>query len=154
MLIHKIFHMRQPVIEARKRLRELGTWNGSENDAEVYCSMIEPEGIGRVEFSPLLGERILADIQEVAGDDPSRILFRSVGGNVELAGMIELFSIRPNLTEAVLTLDYEAVSPLQKACEAVDRFLNGQLARIEGCMGRARSAGAPDAPSGMSPRFA
>ena len=74
------------------------------------------------------------------GDDPNRILFRSVDGTVELAGMIELFPIRPNLTEAVLTVEYEALSPLQKAIDAMsialDRFLNRQLARIEGCMAR------------------
>ncbi len=68
----------------------------------------------------------------------TRILFRSVGGDVELAGMVELFEIRPALTEVVLTLDYETLSPLQKAFEALDRFLNRQLARIEGCMERVR----------------
>ena len=154
MLINKIFHLHQPVTEARQRLRELGAWNGSENDAEVHCSMIEPEGIGRFELSPPQGQHVSADIQEVPGDEPNRILFRSVGGDVELAGIVELFPIRPNLTEVVLTLDYEAESPLQKAVGTVDRFLNRQLSRIEGCMDQARSAGATDRASGLSEKFA
>ena len=143
MLINKIFHLHQPVTKAHQRLRELGTWNGLENDAEVHCSMME--GIGHFEFKAGYGQRVSTDIEEVPGDDPNRILFRSVGGNVELAGMIELFPIRPNLTEVVLTLEYEAVSPMRKVFEAVDRFLNRQLARVERCMGRA---------PGFSGRFA
>ena len=139
MLITKIFHMRQPVIEARERLTKLGTWNGMDVE-EVACSLVEPQGTGHFEYASQTGQQVSADIQEVPGDDPNRIMFRSVGGNVELAGMIELYEIRPNLTEAVLTLDYEAVSPMQKVFEAVDRLLNRQLARIEGCMERARAA--------------
>ena len=90
------------------------------------------------------GHRFTVTIGEVPSDEPNRIMFSSVGGTMELAGMIELYPIRPNLTEAVLTVEYEAVSPLQKAIEtmamAFDRFLNRQLARIEGCMESARTA--------------
>jgi len=143
MLIHKIFHLHQPVAEARERLRDLGSCSSSEKDFEVHCSRIEPEGIGRLEFTIRKGGRISADIEEVPGDDPNRIQFRSTGGAVELAGVIELFLIRPNLTEAVLTVEYEASSPLQKAIGTIstglDRFLNRQLARVEGCMERVRS---------------
>jgi len=129
MLITKIFHMHQSAPQARDLLRQYDTWNPSENDLN----------------------RIITDIQEVPCDEPNQLLFRSVRGSLELAGLIELFEIRPNLTEVVLTLDYEPVSPLQKAFDAIDRFLNRQLARIEGCMSRARSAGAP---SSVSHRFA
>jgi len=152
MLIHKIFHLRQPVAEARERLRELGTCKTSEKEFEVTCSKIEPEGIGRLDFKIPHGQSVSADIEEVPGDDPNRILFRSVRGPVELAGMIEFFPIRPNLTEAVLTVEYEAQSPVKKAIDAastaLDRFLNRQLARIEGCMARAVPAPA------ISRRFA
>jgi hypothetical protein len=154
MLIQKIFHLCQPVAEARERLRELGTCKSSEKDFEVTCTRIEPEGIGRLEFKIAHGQQVSADIEEVPGDDPNRILFRSAGGAVNLAGMVELFPIRPNLTEAVLTVEYEAVSPVQKAIEAMstglDRFLNRQLARIEVCMARARSASKP----GVAQRYA
>jgi hypothetical protein len=131
MIIHKIFHMHQPVTEARKRLRDFGTWKASEKEGDVQCTVMEQERIGRFEFRTEQGNDILADIQEVAGEDPNNILFRSVRGDLELAGLIELFEIRPNLTEVVLTVDYEPVSALQKVFEGVDRFLNRQLARIE-----------------------
>lgn len=153
MLINKIFHLRQPVAEARQRLREPGTWNGLESDPDMGCSTIKTEG-GRFEFSTRQGQRLSAKIEEVPGDDPNQILFRSAAGNVELAGIIELYPIRPNLTEVVLTVDYVAVSPLQKAFEALDRFLNRQLLRIEGCMERARSARTTNGASVISGRFA
>jgi uncharacterized membrane protein len=155
MLINKIFHLHQPLPEARQCLRELGTWSGCpENEAEVRCSLIEPEGIGRFEVNSPLGQRVSADIQEVPGDDPNRILFRSVGGNIELAGIVELFPIRPNLTEVSITLDYEPVSPLQKVFGTLDRFLNRQLARIEGCMERARTARETRAAAPLTGKFA
>jgi uncharacterized membrane protein len=130
MLIHKIFHLRQPVPEARKRLREAGTWNTSSNDFEVQGSRVQIAAPG---------QPVSAEIEEVPGDDPNRILFRSVGGTVELAGVIELYPIRPQLTEAVLTVEYHDASPLQKAIGtvsmALDRFLNQQLALLEGHAG-------------------
>jgi ribosomal protein S28E/S33 len=153
MLINKIFHLHQPVTEARERLRQMATWNGL-GDAEVHCSTIEPEGVGHFEMTGASGQRVSADIQELPGEDPNRILFRSVRGNVELAGMIELFEIRPNLTEAVLTLDYETMTPLQKVFEALDRLLNRQLARIEGCVERALYVREAEGASALSGRFA
>jgi hypothetical protein len=135
MLIHKIFHMRQPLTAARQRLRNLAPCKSSEKDFEVSCSKIEPQGIGRLECILRPGQLVSADFEEVPGDDPNRILFRSVRGPVELAGMVELYPIRPNLTEAVLTVDIEPVSSLQKVIDlmagGLDGFLNRQLARIE-----------------------
>jgi len=138
MLINKIFHLRQPVPEARKCLRKFATWDELKRDSEVQCSTVEEDGIGRFEFKTGLGQRISTDIQELPGSDPNRILFRSVGGNVGLAGMIELFPIRENLTEVVLTLDYEPATSMQRVFQALDRFLNRQLAKIEECVARAR----------------
>jgi hypothetical protein len=156
MLIHKIFHLREPVTEARRHLREVQTWSGPENGGEARCSAIDPDGTGHFEFAPRHdGQSVSADIREVPDADPNRILFRSVGGNVRLAGMIELFPIRPALTEVVLTVDYEAASPLQKAfgtaATALDRFLNRQLSRIESCINRARTT---NGPSHLSGKFA
>jgi hypothetical protein len=135
MYIEKIFHLRQPLNEARERLRSAGTWTASEEDALVHCAANDLEVFGHLEFKSRQGELISADIEEVLGDEPDRILFRSTHGDVELAGVIELFPIRPNLTEAVLTVEYEAPSVMQKAIErisvGIDQFLNRQLARIE-----------------------
>jgi hypothetical protein len=135
MFIHKIFHLHQPLTAARQRLRNLTVCKTTEKDFEVTCSKIEPQGIGRLECIIRPGQRVSADIEEIPGDDPNRIMFRSVRGPVELAGMVELYPIRANLTEAVLTVDLEPVSSLQKVIDVManglDGFLNRQLACIE-----------------------
>lgn len=131
MYIHKIFHLRQPLNEARERLRAPGTWGGSDDDVSVHCANKN----GYLKFSSREGAPISADIVELPGEEEDRILFRSVCGEVELAGMIELFPIRPNLTEAVLTVEYDAPAGVQSIIERVtiglDQFLNRQLAKIE-----------------------
>ncbi len=129
MFIDKIFHLRQPVAEARRRLRELDMWTAWVEDAEVRCWM-SGEGVGRVEFGTN-GDRMSADIEELAGEDPNQILFRSVRGDLELAGILELVAIRPDLTEVTLTLDYEPARGVRRVVVAVDAFLDRQLARIE-----------------------
>jgi hypothetical protein len=147
MLIHKIFHLHQPLAEARKTLRDLPSFQSSENGLEITCTRLDLEGRARLEFktsqAPSL-RTITAEIEEIPSQAPNQILFRSAHGSVELAGMVELFPIRQHLTEAVLTVDYGAVSCLQKAMEsmsvALERFLNRQLARLE----HARSAAVPN----------
>ncbi|HEX4087030.1 MAG TPA: hypothetical protein VHY22_19100 [Chthoniobacteraceae bacterium] len=140
MLISKIFHLHQPLIEASRRLREPEVWQEMAGDAEMRVSMTD--GIGHFEFRSKMGEPIRADIQELPGEDPHQIVFRSVGGDIELAGMIELFEIREHLTEAVVTLDYSAVSKLQKAFGVLDRFLNRLVGRLESCIeGRGQYSG-------------
>jgi hypothetical protein len=135
MFIHKIFHLRQPLNEAREHLRSARTWTASEQEALVHCAATDSEIFGHLEFKTRHGEPIAADIEEIPGDEPDRILFRSRNGDVDLVGVIELFPIRANLTEAVLTIEYEAPSVMQKAIErisvGIDQFLNRQLARIE-----------------------
>jgi uncharacterized membrane protein len=131
MFIHKIFHLRQPLNEARARLRAPGTWDGADTAVSVHCA----DASGHLAFSSREGTPISADIVEVPGEEEDRILFRSVCGEVEVAGIIELFPIRPNLTEAVLTMEYDAPSGVQSVIERItvglDQFLNRQLAKIE-----------------------
>jgi hypothetical protein len=127
MLINKIFHLHKPVAEARQCLREVGA-REAVGDAEIHGTMLKPAGVGRFEVGSLS-----TDIEEVAGLDPNRILFRSVAGSLDVAGVVELFPIRENLTEVVLTLDYETPLPLQRLAGIVDRFLNRHLARLEQC---------------------
>jgi hypothetical protein len=141
MLTSKIFHLHESLPDARERLHKFGTWDASQSDSDAQCALLETQGISHFELKTAHGHAISADIKEIPSDDPDRILFRSVAGTLELAGLIELYEIRPNLTEAVLTLDYEPISPLQKAFDSLDRFLNRQLARIESCIAPAATAG-------------
>jgi hypothetical protein len=141
MYIHKIFHLRQPLHLAREHLRAPGTWSSSDQGISMHRDGADKGGTSRLEFSSREGDPISADIVEIPGEEEDRILFRSLCGEVEVAGIIELFPIRPNLTEAVLTMEYDAPSGMQKVIERIsvglDQFLNRQLAKIERARGGA-----------------
>lgn len=131
MFIHKIFHLHKPLEEARRTVTELGALRElAKNNARF-----DEDGTGHFEVKTKFGQRISADIRQVPGNEPNQLLFQSVGGDVELAGMIEFVPIRDNLTEVILTLDYEVASSFQRAFDlltsSLDRFLNRQLTRLE-----------------------
>ena len=134
MFIHKIFHLHQPLQESRRRVTEFGAFRELMN----HGSHFDEDGTGHFEVKTRLGQRITADIRQVPSEDPNRIVFHSVAGNVDLAGMIEFVPIRENLTEVVLTLDYEVASSLERAFDmltsTLDRLLNRQLTRLELCL--------------------
>ncbi len=137
MFIHKIFHLHQPLEDARKRVTELGVFRELELDRASFIG----DGVGHFEVKTRLGGRLSADIRLLPDSEPDRLLFQSVSGNVSLAGLVEFVQIRPNLTEVVLTVDYEVASPLQRAFDTLtstlDGFLNQQLARLEVCLKQA-----------------
>jgi uncharacterized membrane protein len=139
MLITKIFHLHQPLNEAREQLRDLSTWSDTKAESAFKFAPSRTNGVSRIEFPTPNGQSVTADIEEVPGTEPNHILFRSVGGDIELAGLVEFFTIRTNLTEVVLTVEYEPASRLQRAFEsigaAVDRFLNRQLAKLDHSVG-------------------
>jgi uncharacterized membrane protein len=75
------------------------------------------------------------ELVALPSDDETQTLFRSVGGNMQVAGMIEFVPIRDNCTEVQVTIEYGIHSPMHSVFDAVtnavDRFLNKQLRRIE-----------------------
>lgn len=135
MYIQKIFHLHLSLEASRERVLECGALWELEIERATFT-----HDRGHFEVETGLGDRLSSDIRKLPGEDPNRILFQSVGGNVELAGMVEFAPIRENLTEVTLTLDYEMVSPIQRAFDALtsnfDRFLNRQLIRLENCLQR------------------
>ncbi|MEA3187959.1 MAG: hypothetical protein QOD99_1789 [Chthoniobacter sp.] len=133
MLIEKTFHVHQPIHETRARLATMASYRRQLD--RVTKAVITADGIAQIRFEPGLGYTLNIDLVEIPSAESDRTMFRSVGGNVEVAGMIEYFAIRENLTEVVLTLDYELKAPLARVVDSVtsviDRFLNDQLRRMQ-----------------------
>ena len=133
MLIQKFFHLHQPVHEARSRLATIASYRRQLEG--VSKAMIATDGIAHFRFEPGLGYSVNVDLAQVPCSASDCALFRSVGGNVEVTGMIEFFEIQENLTEVSLTIDYELKAPLARIVDGlagvVDRFFNAQLRRMQ-----------------------
>lgn len=133
MLIQKTFHLHM-LQEAAKA--QLGNLPGYRRQfAGVELAVLTPEGGAHFVFELPWGFRADIELVRLPCENPAQTLFRSMGGNVEVIGVLEFFQIRPNLTEIVLTLDYTIGSPVFRMIDrfghGVDRFLNRQLERLE-----------------------
>ena len=133
MLIQKTFHLQMARDMAKARLSDFVAYRRLING--VREAALNPAGVAH--FQCRLPCGLLADVNlvEIPGQNPTQTLFRSQTGNMEIAGVLEYFQIKPNLTEVVLTLDYSIASSLFQFIDflfnSVDRFLNRQLKQIE-----------------------
>lgn len=133
MFIQKTFHIHQNIDETRAGLANIGAYR---RDLEgVRTATMNADGVGRFEIETPSGTSVSVDLVEIISGDQNKKYFRSVRGNVQMAGMIEFFAIKENFTEVVLSLDYEITSSWQRVYDAltgaVDNFLNEQLLRIQ-----------------------
>ena len=132
MLIQKTFHMHMARGIAQSKLSDLAGYRRHLIDVITATTT---DGIAHFEFQLPCGYRGELDITEVEGDNPAQTLFRSQGGNLEVAGVLEYFEVKPNLTEVVLTLDYRICSPIFRLLDylgkGADQFLNRQLEQVE-----------------------
>lgn len=133
MLLEKIFHLHQPIYETRSRLVALAAYRRQLD--RVSKAVITADGVAHFRFEPGLGYTLFVDLVEIPNETPERILFHSVGGNIEMAGAIEYFAIRENVTEVVLTVDYHLNASLARAVDSltkvVERFFDVQLRRMQ-----------------------
>ncbi|HEX5175513.1 MAG TPA: hypothetical protein VFV83_00715 [Chthoniobacteraceae bacterium] len=132
MLIQKIFHVRLGLAEARSRLSRFHTYAHVLEDVDV-ASFADETAL--FEFTTKNGFEAKVELIGLPSDEETQTLFRSVGGNMQVAGMIEFVPIRDNCTEVQVTVEYAIHSPMHSVFDAVtnavDRFVNKQLRRIE-----------------------
>jgi uncharacterized membrane protein len=133
MLLQKTFHIHQSAAETRNRLANIGSYR--HQLLGVQQATLTADGVGHFEFWTRPGRTVSVDLAEVPDDVPDRVLFRSVGGSADVAGTVEFFEVKENLTEIVLTVDYTLKSTLLRMIDrvvlGVDHFLNRQLERIQ-----------------------
>jgi hypothetical protein len=133
MLIQKIFHVRLNLLETKARLAKLH-WDRRALQ-NVQVAILDDDAGAHIELTPANGFHARVKLRTLPSDDPCQTLFRSTGGDMEIAGLLEFVPIRENFTEVQLTIDYEIKSPIHRFLDAltacVDGFLNAQLRRIE-----------------------
>jgi len=70
----------------------------------------------------------------VDSESPDELAFESVGGNIDLMGLVDFAEIRPNCTEITLAVHYEIKNKLfawlDRRLHFVDAFVNAELRSI------------------------
>jgi hypothetical protein len=68
------------------------------------------------------------------GDSPDQVVFESVGGNLDLMGIVDFTEVRPNCTEITLAVHYEIKNIffawLDRRLHFMDAFVNRELRTI------------------------
>ncbi len=127
MLIRKIFHVGESLEKARAHV----------SDPDNYVVALQRVHWSRTadqatHLELVLGRGVYArvELKELPTVHPNQNLFRAVGGDLEVMGMVEFFPIREHLTEVEVTLDCTFKRALPRRWRAMERFVEGQLRRI------------------------
>jgi hypothetical protein len=133
MVLQKIIHVRQGLEETKARLSNLH--NFRRHFEGVQKALITADGTAQFDCTMPNGFRAHFVLVELPTSDANQVFFRSSAGNMDLAGLIEFFEIRPGLTEVQLTLEYSIKSPVHSFVDSmtgsVERFVNRQLRRLQ-----------------------
>jgi hypothetical protein len=126
MLIHKFFHVTRSLPDTQKRFE---SWQSQQQALQSGCPQPAPW-----EWPADTGPQEEITLECLPSAHSRQIIFRSLKGPIELAGLIEFFPIRDNFTEVELTADctFSSTAPGAKAWDAwFEDFLNAQLQRME-----------------------
>ena len=132
MLLQKIFHVHRNLAETKAQMTNLH--NFRRHLEGVNKATVTADGIAQFDFNAGKFHGHFVAV-ELPTEDPNQVLFKSTAGNVDVAGLIEFFEIRPGLTEVQVTAEYSISSPLHHLVNlftaGFDRFLNRQLRRLQ-----------------------
>ena len=85
-------------------------------------------------FRGPLGFEAHTVLLSVESDSPDQYTFESVGGNINLMGIVDFAEIRPNCTEVTLAVHYEIRNKLfawlDRRARFVDTFVTAELRSI------------------------
>ena len=134
MTIQKIFHSNQALSETQEKLFNLWGYRRHLSGVEKACIRHDGSSMWQLDLGNGVG--VDAKLEYFEGDTPNQVFFRSVEGNLDVAGIIELTAIREDLTEVEVTIDAEFKSPIARVVDrmtdGLNRFLDCQLNGIRG----------------------
>jgi hypothetical protein len=132
MLLQKTLHMSQPLAECKARLASIQSYRRQ----FLMVTKATVTSSKTVDFSFRGPFRFEADtvLLAVESESPDQFTFESVGGNIELMGLIDFAEIRSNCTEITLAVNYEIKNKffawLDRRLHFVDAFVNAELRSI------------------------
>lgn len=132
MLLEKTFHMSQPLAECKARLSNIQSYR-RQFLMVTKATVTSPRTVD-FSFRGPLGFEAHAVLTGIDNESPDQYAFESLGGNVELTGLVDFTEIRPDFTEITLAVHYEIKNSLfawlDKRLHFVDAFVTGELRSI------------------------
>jgi hypothetical protein len=132
MLLQKTLHMSQPLAECKARLASIQSYR--RQFLMVTRATVTSSKTVDFSFRGPLGFEAHTVLLSVESDSPNQYAFESVGGNMNLMGMVDFTEIRSNCTEVTLAVHYEIKSKLfawlDRRLKFVDNFVTAELRSI------------------------
>ena len=132
MLLQKTLHMSQSLAECKARLASIQSYR--RQFLMVTKATVTSSKTVDFSFRGPFGFQARTVLLSVDSESPDEFAFESVGGNIELMGLVDFSEIRPQCTEVTLAVHYEIKNKvfawLDRRLHFVDAFVNSELRSI------------------------
>jgi len=132
MLLQKTLHMSQSLAECKTRLSSIQSYR--RQFLMVTKATVTSSKTVDFSFRGPLGFQARTVLLGVDSESLDEYAFESVGGNIDLIGLVDFTEIRPHCTEVTLAVHYEIKNKvfawLDRRLHFVDAFLNAELRSI------------------------
>src|SRR5437764_1058721 len=132
MLLQKTLHMSQSLAECKARLASIHSYR--RQFVMVTKATVTSSKTVDFSFRGPLGFKAQTVLLAVDSESSDQYAFESVGGNIDLMGLVDFAEIRPNWTEITLALHSEIKNQLfawlDRRLRFVDTFVTAELRSI------------------------
>jgi hypothetical protein len=132
MLLQKTLHMGQPKADCKARLASIHSYR--RQFVMVTKATVTSSKTVDFSFRGPLGFEAQTVLLAVDSESPDEVAFESVGGNIDVMGIVDFDEMRPNCTEITLAMHYEIKNKffawLDRHFRFVDAFVNSELRSI------------------------
>ena len=132
MLLQKTLHMSQSLAECKARLSSIQSYR--RQFLMVTKATVTSSKTVDFSFRGPLGFQARTVLLSIDSESSDEYAFESVGGNLDLMGLVDFTEIRPQCTEVTLAVHYEIKNKLfawvDRRLHFVDAFLNSELRSI------------------------
>jgi hypothetical protein len=132
MLLQKTLHMGQSLLDCKSRLANIHSYR-RQFVMVTRATITSPRTVD-FSFHGPLGFEGHTVFLAVENDSPDQLVFESVGGNLDLMGIVDFTEVRPNCTEITLAVHYEIKNKffawLDRRFHFVDAFVNSELRSV------------------------
>ena len=132
MLLQKTLHMGQSLTDCKARLASIHSYR--RQFVMVTKATVTSSKTVDFCFRGPLGFQASTVLLAVDSGSPDQVAFESVGGNIDITGIVDFAEVRPRCTEVTLAVHYSIKNRffawLDRRLRFVDAFVNSELRSI------------------------